>query len=122
MIRRLLASFKAPAIADAEAIDRREFTRRLFAIGAGIAVGGELIRQVPLYDGLAMRRTIGPVHHAMTPDELDRLMKAIYSEPLISQIVYEDKMFAAFAEARSPGRQVRFIEIVSPDGMNWTRG
>lgn len=29
-----------------EEIDRRSFVRRMFAIGAGIAVGGELIRQV----------------------------------------------------------------------------
>lgn len=30
-----------------EFIDRRAFVRRIFAMGAGFAVGGSLIRQVP---------------------------------------------------------------------------
>ena len=72
---RLLPLIASAETLDEEDIDRRLFVRRLFAMGAGIAVGGELVR---LFDAAGAGAINRPLMR--TEDILKRAYSKIHAE------------------------------------------
>lgn len=83
-------------------LSRRGFMRRMFAIGAGIAASGALVRAADAMASLGPKRlyelTVDPAGQLAiaTVEDLSQMLKRVYSDPFRQSIVADSELMAMF--------------------------